>query len=164
MFRNFPSAEYEVLTTQWSRISSFMRQRCNKMKTGKHTKLQVVNHVCYLFAVRPETIRATIWNCVLRDGQLIVVRSFIKEPTDWVIMNYLLEPRKLPSWFSIYLAVRKNWQVLVEANMDVSDAFDIDSPFLLASNGKAHHRRRNWLINCGRFLSWAKSFIRKRTA
>lgn len=134
------------------------------MSGGESTKLEVVNHVRYLFAVRPETIRATRWNCVLRDGQLIVIRTFRKEPTDRVIMEYLLEPGKLPSWFSIYRAVRKSRQVLVEANLDVSDAFDIDNQFLLASNGKVCQRRRNWLINCGRFLSRAKSFIKKKGA
>ena len=135
-----------------------------EMSAGESTKLEVVNYVRYLFAVRPETIRATRWNCVLRDGQLIVIRTFRKEPTDSVIMDYLLEPGKRPSWFSIYRSVRRNWQVLVEAKVDVSDAFDIDSPFLLATNGKAHHRRRNWLANCERFLSWAKSFIKKKVA
>jgi hypothetical protein len=94
----------------------------------------------------------------------MVIRLFAAEPDDRVIMRCFLETGQLPSWLSTYRAVRKDWQVLVEANMEVPDGFGIDGPFLLAGNGKAHHRRRNWLTNHGRFLSWAKSFIKKKVA
>lgn len=45
------------------------------MLAVESTKLQVLNQVRYLFSVRPDTFRATRWNCVLRDDQLIVILS-----------------------------------------------------------------------------------------
>jgi len=134
------------------------------MSTGESTKLQIVNHIRRLFYLRSETFRPTTWDCVLRNGRLMVIRTFAREPDDRVIMHCFLETGYLPSFLSTYRAVRRNWQILAEANIDPSGGFDIDSPFLLASTGETHHRRRNWLTNYGRFLSWAKSFIKKRVA
>jgi hypothetical protein len=94
----------------------------------------------------------------------MVIRPFAREPHDQVIMHSFLDTNKLPSWLSTYVAVRKKWQLLVEANIQVLYGFDTDSPFLLTSNDKAHHRRRNWLTNYRRFISRAKSFFRKRVA
>lgn len=79
-------------------------------------KLGVVNYVRGLFGERNETYRATSWNCVLRDGRLLVTRSFLKEPNDLLIMNALLDCDELPSWFATYAAVTKNWPVIAKAN------------------------------------------------
>ena len=106
-----------------------MKQRYNKMKTNEHTKLQIVGCIRQLFALRPEAFTVTSWDCALKDGQLIVKRPFSREPTDRVIMHCFLETGQLPSLFSTYLAVRKDWQVLGEANIDVSGRFDVNGLF-----------------------------------
>jgi len=80
-------------------------------------KLGVVNHVRSLFADRNETFRATKWNCVLRDGRLIVIRAFLKEPTDLLIMDAMLESDRLPSWYATYVAVTKNWSSILKADI-----------------------------------------------
>ena len=79
-------------------------------------KLGVVSHVRGLFAERNETFRATNWNCVLRDGRLVVVRSFLKEPTDLLIMGAALASDRLPSWYATYVAVTRNWPVIAKAD------------------------------------------------
>ncbi|MFX0197506.1 MAG: hypothetical protein ACFFCW_15390 [Candidatus Hodarchaeota archaeon] len=134
------------------------------MSGAKYTKLQMVIYIRHLFRLRSETFRPSSWDCVLRDGRLMLIRSFTKEPHDQVIIHCFLKTGHLPSLLSTYLAVRKNWQVLGKANFEVSRGFDIDSPLLATSNVKTHHRGRSWLANYGRFLSRAKSFIRKRFA
>jgi len=136
----------------------------DKMSGAKYTKMQMVNHIRRLFRLRSETFRPSTWDCVSRNGRLLVIRSFAREPDDQVIMHCFLESDQLPSLFSTYLAVRKNWQILVEANVEVSGSFDVNSLFLIASNVKTHHKGRNLLANCGRFLSRVKSFISKRIA
>ncbi|MHC4431716.1 MAG: hypothetical protein ACYS14_08870 [Planctomycetota bacterium] len=78
-------------------------------------KLGVINHVRSLFAKRGETFRAASWNCVLRDGRLVVVRSFLKEPTDVLIMDAVLDSDRLPSWYATYAAVTRNWSVIAKA-------------------------------------------------
>ena len=93
-------------------------------------KFRMANHIQHLFALCPETFRATNWDCALRDGQLTVIRSYAKEPTDHVIMHRFLESGRLPSLFSTYLVVRKNWQVLIKANIEEPMVFNLDSPFL----------------------------------
>jgi hypothetical protein len=80
-------------------------------------KLGVVNYVRGLFAARNETLRATRWNCVLRDGRLLVVRAFFKQPADVLIMTALLDCDRLPSWYETYVAVSRNWQLLAKANV-----------------------------------------------
>jgi len=134
------------------------------MSGTKYTKLQVANHIRYLFRLRSETFKPSTWDFVLRNEQLLVIRSFAREPDDQVIMHCLLESGQSPSWLSTYLAVRKNWQILAEANIEVSGSFDVNSPFLLASNVKRHHRGRGWLANYGRFLNRAKSLFSKMVA
>jgi hypothetical protein len=59
----------------------------------------------------------------------MVIRSFARVPDDQVIMHCFLKTGYLPSFLSIYLAVRKNWRVLGKAEIEVSSDFDIDSPF-----------------------------------
>ena len=78
-------------------------------------QLYVVNHIRSLFAERNDTLRATNWNCVLRDGRLIVVRSSLKEPTDLLIIDAVLDSDRLPSWYATYVAVTKNWPVIAKA-------------------------------------------------
>ena len=135
------------------------------MKANERTKLRMVDYIRHLFGSRPETFRPTSWDCVLRDGQLMVIRSFSREPTDRVIMHRFLESGRHPGLFSTYVAVRKDWQTLAKVNIEVSGSFNVNSPFLLvASNVKSHHGGRGWLTNYGRFLSRAKSFVSKRFA
>ena len=78
-------------------------------------KLGVVNHIRGLFAGRGETFRAASWNCVLRDGRLVVVRSFLKQPSDVLIMDAVLDSDRLPSWYATYTAVTRNWSVIARA-------------------------------------------------
>jgi hypothetical protein len=80
-------------------------------------RLGVVNHIRSLFAERNETFRATNWNCVLRDGRLVVIRSFLKEPTDLLIMAAILDSDRLPSWYATYVAVTKNWSLILKADI-----------------------------------------------
>ena len=100
------------------------------MLAKERERFRVANYIQHLFASRPETFRATSWDCVLRDGQLMVIRSYAKEPTDRVIMHRFLESGQLPPLLSTYRAVRKNWQGLVEANFEKPMATNVDSPFL----------------------------------
>jgi len=81
-------------------------------------KLQVVYYIRSLFAERNVTFRAARWDCVLRDGRLLVVRSFLKEQTDLIILNSLLDGDHLPSLYATYIAVTRNWPVL--ANVDTA--------------------------------------------
>lgn len=143
---------------------SLSRSGLDKMSGTEYTKMQMVHHIHLLFRLRSDTFRPSTWDCVLRNGRLMVVRSFAREPDDRVIMHCYLETGYLPSFLSTYLAVWKNWQILAEAKVEVSGSFDVNSPFLLASNVKTHHKGQNLLVNCGRFLSRAKSFISKRVA
>lgn len=86
-------------------------------------KLGVVNYVRGLFAERDETFRAASWNCVLRDGSLVVVRSFLKEPTDLLIMDAVLDSDRLPSWYATYVAVTRNWPVIAKADAAAQTEF-----------------------------------------
>ena len=79
-------------------------------------KLGVVNYVRSLFAERNATFRATHWDCVLRDGHLLVIRAFSKEPADVLIMSALLDCDRLPSWYETYVAVSRNWPLLAKAD------------------------------------------------
>jgi len=134
------------------------------MSGAKYTKMQMVDLIRRLFRLRSETFRPSTWDCVLRNGLLMVIRSFARELDDQVIMHCFLQSDRLPSLFSTYLAVRKNWQILAAANIEVSRGFDIDSPLLATSNVKTNYRKRGFLAKCGKCLTWAKSFIRKRFA
>jgi hypothetical protein len=46
---------------------------------------------------------------------LVVVRSFLKEPTDVLIMDAVLDSDRLPSWYATYAAVTRNWSVIAKA-------------------------------------------------
>lgn len=80
-------------------------------------KLQAVNYVRGLFAERDETLRATRWNCVLRDGRLLVIRAFLKERADVLVMSALLDRDQLPSWRETYVAATRNWPLLAKVDV-----------------------------------------------
>lgn len=80
-------------------------------------KVGVVDYVRRLFAERNETLRATHWNCVLRDGRLQVIRAFLKEPADVLIMSAVLDRNRLPSWYETFVAVTRNWPLLAKADI-----------------------------------------------
>jgi hypothetical protein len=88
-------------------------------------RLRMANHIRCLFAKRPETLGARRWNCTLRKKRLFVIRPSTKEPSDQVIMDCFLKSEQLPSWRSTYIAVRKNWNALVEANIDIPEKYNI---------------------------------------
>lgn len=155
----------------WNSVCSFVLDLfslsgsgLDKMSATKYTKLQMVNHIRHLFRLRTETFRPSFWDCVLRNGRLMVIRSFARELDDRVIMHCLLDTGRLPSLLSTYLAIRKNWQLLSNANTEVSGGFDVDSCCPATINGRTHYRRRGLLAKYGKFLTWAKSFVRKRLA
>ena len=85
----------------------------------EYTKRQIVGHIRSLFTERPETIRATRWACVIKDGKLTVVRHLMVMPTDIVITESVLEPGQSPSGLLIYYGVWKNWRKLIVANIEI---------------------------------------------
>lgn len=100
------------------------------MLAKERERFRVANYIRHLFASRPGTFIATSWDCVLRDGQLMVIKTLAKEPTDRVIMHRFLKSGRLPSLPSTYLVVRRNWQILAKANFEKPMATNVDSPFL----------------------------------
>lgn len=80
-------------------------------------QIHVLNLIRSLFAERNDTLRAANWDCVLRDGRLVVIRSFLKEPTDLLIMNVLLDCNQIPSWYATYVAIARNWPLIVMAGI-----------------------------------------------
>jgi len=85
----------------------------------EYTKRQMVKHIYDLFAERPETVRATRWACVIKDGRLKVVRRLMVMPADPVILESVLEPDRCPSWFAIYCGVWTNWRKLSAADIKI---------------------------------------------
>lgn len=83
----------------------------------EYTKRQMAKHIYDLFAERPETVRATRWACVIKDGKLVVVRRLMVTPTDHVIIESVLEPGQSPTAFSIYYSIWKNWRKLTAADI-----------------------------------------------
>lgn len=86
---------------------------------AKYTKRQITRHICDLFVERPETIRATRWACVIKDGKLTVVRHLMVTPTGPIIVECVLEPGQSPSGLLIYYGVWKNWRKLIVANIEI---------------------------------------------
>jgi hypothetical protein len=80
-----------------------------------YTKRQLANHIRDLFARCPETLRAVRWACVIKDGKLTVVTRLSVRPTDFVIVECLLEPSLVPPWLLIYYNVWRNWGRLIKA-------------------------------------------------
>jgi hypothetical protein len=85
----------------------------------------MANYIRYLLEVRPVAFRASKWNCVLRDGQLVVIRPSKREPADQLIMDCFLKSGQLPSWYSTYVAVRESWSTLVGVNIDIPEKYNI---------------------------------------
>ena len=83
----------------------------------EYTKRQMAKHIYDLFAERPETIRATRWACIIKDGKLAIVRRLMVMPTDIIITESVLEPSQSPSGLLIYYGVWKNWRALIVANI-----------------------------------------------
>ena len=83
----------------------------------EYTKRQMAKHIYDLFAERPETIRATRWACIIKDGKLAIVRRLMVMPTDIVVTESVLEPDRSPSLLSIYCGVWRNWRALIVANI-----------------------------------------------
>lgn len=131
------------------------------MKTREHTKLQMVRHIRQLFKLRPEMFRGMSWDCVLREAKLMVIRTCSKKAADEVIMHCFLESGRVPSMLSTYLAVRKNWQMLAEVNIEAHENFFTGRPVLAASGSEMRHRGQSCRINYGLILSKTKSFFRK---
>jgi hypothetical protein len=117
-----------------------------RLKVDKNKKW-VADYIRYLFRLRSETFEPERWNCIVRAGQLKVARRCQLEPTDQIIMDCFLLPQELPSRVSIYLAVRENWQILSEANVEVPVAFDVSGPPSTTSNIKDYLRRLSRLLN-----------------
>ncbi len=86
---------------------------------AEYTKRQITRHICDLFVERPETIRATRWACVIKDGKLTVVRRLMVMPTDIVITESVLESGQSPSGLLIYYGVWKNWRKLIAADIKI---------------------------------------------
>jgi hypothetical protein len=86
---------------------------------AQYTKRQIASHIYDLFAERPETIRATRWACVIKNGKLTIVRRLMVMPTDIIITESVLEPVQSPSWFSIYYSVWKNWYKLITSDIKI---------------------------------------------
>ena len=133
------------------------------METNKHTKCQMVKHIYGLFKMRPKTLRTARWHCVLSSGSLMVTRAFsIDPPADKVILDCFLKPGQLPSLVSICQSVRKNWDVLVEANVEIPTIFDVAGSKPATNNIKDYMMRPSWLINCIQWLKKIRSFIANR--
>ena len=88
-------------------------------KIPKYTKGQIVKYIRELFTQRPETFKQTRWLCVLRGNKLMVVRRFQMDQTDLAIIECILESGHLPSWFSVYGSVWKNWNKLIAADIKI---------------------------------------------
>lgn len=86
---------------------------------AEYTKRQITRHICDLFVERPETIRATRWTCVIKDGKLTVVRRLMVMPTDIVITESVLESGQSPSGLLIYYDIWKNWRKLIAADIKI---------------------------------------------
>jgi len=132
-----------------------------RLKVDKNKKW-VANYIRHLFRLRFETFKPERWNCIVRAGQLKVVGRCQLEPTDHIIMDCFLLSEELPSKVSIYLAVRQNWQILSEANIDVPSTFDVAGSPSATSNIKDYLRRLSRLVNHVKLRNKVRSFIAKR--
>lgn len=81
-------------------------------------KTWMVKHIRNLFRARVHDLHPATWTCVVRDGKMAVMRRFMTEEKDHVVLRYLLRPRQLPSWLQTNWAVRRHWSVLKPIAMD----------------------------------------------
>ena len=98
------------------------------MLTNKSTKTQMVKYIRRLFRSRTETFKPSTWEFALRNGQLMVIRSYSREPTDQVIMHCYLGSGQLPSLLSTCSAVHRNWPILARATIETPMASDVGRP------------------------------------
>jgi hypothetical protein len=77
-----------------------------------HVISWVFRHIRRLFKTRPDNLNPGIWICVMRNGNLTVVRRSSIEPGDYEVMWCYLYPCQLPSWLKMSLAIRKHWSAL----------------------------------------------------
>ena len=123
-----------------------LTERCSKMKIIEHTKkIQVVNYIRRLFRLRPEMFKDMSWDCVLRGEKLMVVRSCSKKTDDKRIVRCLLESGQIPSMLSIYLAVQKKWDVLVEADIEIPATSDVAESTPATNNIMAYNGEKRIL-------------------
>ena len=132
------------------------------MKTIEHKKMQVASYIRSLFRHRPEMFRGMSWDCVLREAKLMAIRPCSKEAADKVIMRCFLESGKVPSILSTYLAVRKNWDVLVKADVEVSTTFDVVVSTPAKNNTKDYMKQTSWLTNYIQLPKRVRSFVTNR--
>jgi len=134
------------------------------MLVKEREKFRMANHIQHLFALRPETFRATSWDCVLRNGQLMVIKSLVKRSTDRVIMHRFLESGRLPSLPSTYLMVRKNWPTLAQVNIKEEAGPTLDGSFPAGSDVGMQHEEQCQQADFVWFPNLEKPSLKKRIA
>jgi hypothetical protein len=65
-----------------------------------------------LFKTRPYHLNPGTWICVIRNGNLIVVRRSSIKTEDYEVMKCFLNPRQIPSLLKISVAIGKHWSAL----------------------------------------------------
>ncbi len=82
-------------------------------------KRKIIEHIHKLFTQWFQASEPVQWNCVLRDGELMVISPAVVLPTDQVIVDYSPGPESVLQacicrrlWTSIYQGVSKNWDTL----------------------------------------------------
>jgi len=78
----------------------------------------MVKHIRDLFRMRADDLQPATWACVVRKGQAKVMRRFMTEDDDHLVMRYLLRPHQVPSWLRTNWAVRRHWLVLKPIAME----------------------------------------------
>jgi hypothetical protein len=73
---------------------------------------RVVRKIRALFKARPAQLNPGKWICVVRRGNLAVVRRSSIGSEDYEVMECFLSPGQIPSWFKTNWAVRKHWPEL----------------------------------------------------
>jgi hypothetical protein len=86
---------------------------------ARYAKKQMARHILSLFAERPATIQAIRWACVIKNGELIVVRRLNVMPEDPIIVESALESDESPSWCLIFYGIWKRWHKLAAANIEI---------------------------------------------
>jgi hypothetical protein len=128
------------------------------MTVKAHKKKYLVDHISNLFKFRTETFKDGIWYCVLRNDQLMVIRPSSREIRDKVVIHCYLKPGKSPSKVSIYLALRKNRQVLSELSSERLNKL-IDHHPAGANCIKVVNKKIKYIANLKLCLNQFKSFF-----
>ena len=77
-----------------------------------YAKAWMVKTIRDLFRLRPVQLKPSMWACVVRNGQIMVVHRYYKQPGDYEVMWCFLRPGQIPSWFKTNMAIRRHWSVL----------------------------------------------------